>query len=124
MRMQSALLVSDMSAFKAANPGACLEDFVRWHSPTDWKPNGHTPPPPPPAAAPSKAQRPASAAAAGDAPTGGVLSARMASSEPDNAWRRLWQAAPAVPATAQRPLLDPRREGEAALHYLDTLGPR
>jgi Rab3 GTPase-activating protein catalytic subunit len=26
------LLSSDMSAFKAANPGAVLEDFVRWHS--------------------------------------------------------------------------------------------
>lgn len=25
-----------MSAFKAANPGCCLEDFVRWHSPRDW----------------------------------------------------------------------------------------
>jgi hypothetical protein len=25
-----------MSAFKAANPGCVLEDFVRWHSPRDW----------------------------------------------------------------------------------------
>jgi Rab3 GTPase-activating protein catalytic subunit len=30
-------LVSDMSAFKAANPGSILEDFVRWHSPKDWR---------------------------------------------------------------------------------------
>ena len=35
-KMQSDLLVSDMSAFKAANPGACLADFIRWHSPRDW----------------------------------------------------------------------------------------
>jgi len=30
------MLLSDMCAFKAANPGACLADFVRWHSPRDW----------------------------------------------------------------------------------------
>lgn len=29
---QGTLLASDMSAFKAANPGSCLEDFMRWHS--------------------------------------------------------------------------------------------
>ncbi|KAJ4844395.1 hypothetical protein Tsubulata_002359 [Turnera subulata] len=29
-------LLSDMQAFKAANPGCILEDFVRWHSPPDW----------------------------------------------------------------------------------------
>lgn len=35
-KMQSLHLISDMEAFKAANPGACVEDFVRWHSPRDW----------------------------------------------------------------------------------------
>ncbi|KAJ3188913.1 hypothetical protein HDU85_004629 [Gaertneriomyces sp. JEL0708] len=30
------LLLSDMMAFKAANPYASLADFVRWHSPKDW----------------------------------------------------------------------------------------
>jgi len=33
--MQTAHLKSDMEAFKAANPRAALEDFVRWHSPRD-----------------------------------------------------------------------------------------
>lgn len=28
--------LSDMEAFKAANPGGTLEDFVRWYSPRDW----------------------------------------------------------------------------------------
>ncbi|KAL0750219.1 hypothetical protein Bca101_032222 [Brassica carinata] len=32
-------LLSDMQAFKAANPGCILEDFVRWHSPPDWTGN-------------------------------------------------------------------------------------
>ncbi|KAG0366907.1 Rab3 GTPase-activating protein catalytic subunit-domain-containing protein [Gamsiella multidivaricata] len=35
-QMQSAQLSSDMSAFKAANPGCVLGDFIRWHSPKDW----------------------------------------------------------------------------------------
>ncbi|XP_074627593.1 rab3 GTPase-activating protein catalytic subunit-like isoform X2 [Acropora palmata] len=35
-QMQSASLLSDMEAFKAANPGCLLEDFVRWYSPFDW----------------------------------------------------------------------------------------
>jgi Rab3 GTPase-activating protein catalytic subunit len=34
--MQSACLLSDMEAFKAANPGCCMGDFVRWYSPRDW----------------------------------------------------------------------------------------
>jgi len=34
--MQSACLLSDMEAFKAANPGCVLADFVRWYSPRDW----------------------------------------------------------------------------------------
>lgn len=38
-RMMSASLLSDMEAFKAANPGAELCDFVQWYSPRDWKPN-------------------------------------------------------------------------------------
>ncbi|CAD5121612.1 unnamed protein product [Dimorphilus gyrociliatus] len=39
-RMQSACLLSDMQAFKAANPGCVLEDFVRWYSPRDLTESG------------------------------------------------------------------------------------
>ncbi|KAF9111068.1 Rab3 GTPase-activating protein catalytic subunit [Mortierella sp. AM989] len=35
-KMQSTQLTSDMEAFKAANPGCVLGDFIRWHSPKDW----------------------------------------------------------------------------------------
>ncbi|KAG0047965.1 Rab3 GTPase-activating protein catalytic subunit [Gryganskiella cystojenkinii] len=35
-KMQSMQLISDMEAFKAANPGCILGDFIRWHSPKDW----------------------------------------------------------------------------------------
>ena len=34
--MQSLSLRCDVRAFKAANPGCELADFVRWHSPRDW----------------------------------------------------------------------------------------
>nr|CAB3265374.1 rab3 GTPase-activating protein catalytic subunit-like [Phallusia mammillata] len=36
-KMQSTSLLSDMEAFKAANPGCVLEDFVRWYSPRDFE---------------------------------------------------------------------------------------
>ncbi|KAF9315380.1 Rab3 GTPase-activating protein catalytic subunit [Podila horticola] len=36
-KMQSTQLISDMEAFKAANPGCVLGDFIRWHSPKDWE---------------------------------------------------------------------------------------
>lgn len=29
-------LLSDMQSFKAANPQAKIEDFIRWYSPKDW----------------------------------------------------------------------------------------
>ena len=35
-KLTGAMLASDMSAFKAANPGAVFEDVVRWLSPRDW----------------------------------------------------------------------------------------
>ncbi len=35
-QLMSASLLSDMESFKAANPLAKLEDFIRWYSPRDW----------------------------------------------------------------------------------------
>ncbi|KAF8926731.1 Rab3 GTPase-activating protein catalytic subunit [Dissophora ornata] len=35
-KIQSPQLISDMEAFKAANPGCVLGDFIRWYSPKDW----------------------------------------------------------------------------------------
>ena len=65
------MLLSDMCAFKAANPGCCLVDFVRWHSPRDWLPTGE-------------------GAEGGGRERGaaGRLSERMTS--PGNMWGRLW----------------------------------
>ncbi|KAL4425754.1 hypothetical protein ABPG75_009770 [Micractinium tetrahymenae] len=93
-QLQGRMLLSDMQAFKAVNPGCCLLDFVRWHSPKDCIP----------------------------APGGSwKLSKRMAAD--GNAWQQLWASAAPLPAARQRPLLDPQLEGERALHFLETLPP-
>ncbi|KAL6901909.1 hypothetical protein ACP4OV_004785 [Aristida adscensionis] len=102
-QLERDILSSDMSAFKAANPDAVFEDFIRWHSPGDWvgedKSDGNSGWPPK-----------------------GKLSQRM--SEHGNVWRKIWNDAPAVPVSEQKSLLDPVREGEKVLHYLETLRPQ
>lgn len=83
-----------MSAFKAANPDAVFEDFIRWHSPGDWvsedKADGNSGWPPK-----------------------GKLSQRM--SEHGNVWREIWNNAPPLPVSEQKSLLDPVREGEKVI---------
>ncbi|KAK3151332.1 hypothetical protein QOZ80_3AG0244510 [Eleusine coracana subsp. coracana] len=102
-QLERDILSSDMSAFKAANPDAVFEDFIRWHSPGDWvredKADGNSGWPPK-----------------------GKLSQRM--SEHGNVWRKIWNDAPALPVSEQKSLLDPVREGEKVLHYLETLQPQ
>ncbi|GAN10708.1 rab3 GTPase-activating protein catalytic subunit isoform X5 [Mucor ambiguus] len=93
-KLQSAQLYSDMQAFKAANPHACLEDFVRWHSPRDWIANT-------------------------DEEGGeGRLSTRM--SEPNNIWQELWKWSKRIPCVRQKPLFNISVEAEKALYFLET----
>lgn len=101
-RMQSACLLSDMEAFKAANPAATLGDFVRWYSPRDW------------------------IAAVTDEATGevlqeGHLSPRM--QLPGNTWQEVWDTARPVPAHRQKRLFDDTKEAEKVLHYLISMSP-
>jgi len=183
-RLLAAPLLSDMCAFKAANPGCCFEDFLRWYSPKDWQQQAEQPqqqqqckaeyqqqqqsvscsglsgaqgtgsnsmssseassPTPAPEAnlpansretsaaksptpfnrAPGSAAAPAAAGAGGggnaaadagddasEAPGGACSSARMVSG-PRNDWQQLWLLAEPQPAAAQRPLMNPQKEGE------------
>ncbi|CAN1843427.1 Rab3 GTPase-activating protein catalytic subunit [Linum perenne] len=109
-QLERDVLASDMSAFKAANPDAVFEDFIRWHSRGDWIDDEIE-----------------DKVASGRSslkdywPPRGRLSQRM--SEQGNLWRKIWNDAPALPAYDQKPLLDPNREGEKILHYLETLQP-
>jgi len=94
-QMQSASLLSDMEAFKAANPGCELEDFVRWYSPRDF--------------------------VVEEGAAEGALSTRMLVE--GNIWLDTWTQARAVPAKRQRRLFDDTREAEKVLHYLANLRP-
>ncbi|KAL6956509.1 hypothetical protein U1Q18_042839 [Sarracenia purpurea var. burkii] len=92
-----------MSAFKAANPDAVFEDFIRWHSPRDWENDYFE----------ESGVLSTSDATEGlkkDWPPQGRLSERM--SEHGNSWRNIWDDAPALPASEQKLLSDPNREGE------------
>ncbi|VDM47681.1 unnamed protein product [Toxocara canis] len=80
-------LLSDMQAFKAANPGCIFEDFVRWHSPRDY---------------------------IIDEATGeGSLSCRM--SGENNAWMETWSEAVPIPVVLQKRLFNETKEAEAIL---------
>jgi len=93
-KLQSAQLRSDMEAFKAANPGAVVEDFVRWHSPRDW-------------VAPIQVGQQA------------TLSGRM--QEEGNLWIEMWKVAEPTPARRQKPLFNFDQEAMKVLHYLENM---
>lgn len=100
-RMQSACLMSDMEAFKAANPNSILEDFVRWYSPRDL------------------VEEEATDEQSGKTITKGSLSARMLL--PGNMWLEAWESARPVPARRQKRLFDDTKEAEGVLQYLASL---
>lgn len=102
-------LLSDMQAFKAANPGCILEDFVRWHSPPDWTESEIS-------------------GEAKEAPadtdlqsTKGQLSGRM--QKEGNLWRELWEASKPVPAIKQSPLYDEDLSVEGILNAFEEIPP-
>lgn len=94
----------DIQAFKAANPAARFEDFVRWHSPRDWAPSATN------RAVPRSFSPPAL----------GELSARMQGANP---LRTLYDATPAVAASHQKRLFKASLGAELALDFLRTLSP-
>lgn len=92
-----------MSAFKAANPDAVFEDFIRWHSPKDWENDGsieHN----------QVSQSNANQGSTVEWPPYGRLSERML--DHGSLWRKIWNEAQPLHASKQKPLLDPNREGE------------
>ncbi|XP_021852729.1 uncharacterized protein [Spinacia oleracea] len=102
-------LLSDMQAFKAANPGCILEDFVRWHSPPDWTGNE------------SGNESDASTCGGDSTSSRGRLSRRM--KKEGNLWQELWEAAKSVPAVRQAPLFDEDLAVEGVLTVLENITP-
>ncbi|XP_038981949.1 rab3 GTPase-activating protein catalytic subunit-like isoform X2 [Phoenix dactylifera] len=101
-------LLSDMQAFKAANPGCILEDFIRWYSPPDWR------------AMESDGQANDSVDGEGSSRRG-QLSGRM--QKEGNLWRELWETAKALPAVKQTPLFDEDLAVESILTTLEDIPP-
>ncbi|MCO5577157.1 hypothetical protein L7F22_030981 [Adiantum nelumboides] len=105
-RLQTSMLSSDMAAFKAANPCAVFEDFIRWHSPRDWLEEEVF-------QDSLESLSPSSSLTNLDNalwPPRGKLSNRM--SQSDNTWVQLWSSVEPLPAHKQKPLFDHTREGE------------
>ncbi|KAJ8754658.1 hypothetical protein K2173_010749 [Erythroxylum novogranatense] len=102
-------LLSDMQAFKAANPGCILEDFVRWHSPPDWTEND------------SNDVAKESTSGFDSSYSKGQLSSRM--QKEGNLWRELWETSKPVPAVKQAPLFDEDLAVEGILNDLEDISP-
>ena len=118
-RLQKPKLLSDMSAFKAANPGAVFQDFVNWYG------------------------NPGNPLDDYNASSSSVGTDGLASSEPNalrlkldkaaeaihilnetrNFWSSTWDEAPPVPASEQRALFDVYSTVEMAIDYLENLHP-
>ncbi|XP_060187776.1 uncharacterized protein LOC132616975 isoform X2 [Lycium barbarum] len=102
-------LLSDMQAFKAANPGCILEDFIRWHSPPDWMEYDAN-------------DEINETLDANDSLSGrGQLSSRM--QKEGNLWRELWETAKPLPAVRQTPLFDEDLAVESILDNLEDISP-
>ncbi|XP_017050072.1 rab3 GTPase-activating protein catalytic subunit [Drosophila ficusphila] len=94
-QMMCTSLLSDMEAFKAANPRGIMEDFIRWYSPKDWEQVTDE--------------------------LGEVkhqLSIRMTTE--GNTWQKVWEQAQAVPISRQKRLFDDTNEALKVLHYMET----
>lgn len=113
-KLQTSMLSSDMGAFKAANPAAVFEDFIRWHSPRDWVEEDVF-------QDSLESLSPSISGADVLWPPRGKLSERM--SHPDNMWIQLWRSVEPLPAQKQKLLFDHTREGEKVIHYLETIRP-
>ncbi|KAL9679748.1 hypothetical protein QQ045_017614 [Rhodiola kirilowii] len=112
-QLERDVLSSDMSAYKAANPDAIFEDFIRWHSPGDWESDMKGNTDVPKKCSVEELQK--------SWPPKGRLSQRL--SDRGNSWRKLWDETPALSVAEQKPLFDPNREGEKIVHYLETVPP-
>lgn len=120
-------LFSDMQAFKAANPGAIIEDFVRWYSPLDWASKQDDSCESSQSKQYSIKQKDVLGSSLnlgdfeGSDNARGFLSTRMQAE--GNLWQELWQSAKAIPAARQSPLFDEELLGESTLNSLENIAP-
>ncbi|CAI8596618.1 unnamed protein product [Vicia faba] len=104
-------LLSDMQAFKAANPGCILEDFVRWYSPPDWTENEVN----------TENSYSSDDSSSESLTTRGQLSQRM--QKEGNLWHELWITSKPVPAVKQTPLFEEDLAVEGILDAFEDIQP-
>ena len=121
-RLQKAKLSSDMSSFKAANPGACLEDFTAWYgnpdNPLDEYTEGKRNAPPSPRAKPTSFSGSNSKEKLEKA-----SEAIHALTAMRNFWYETWEKATPLAASEQEPLFDPEVTSAGAMHAMETIHP-
>ncbi|KAI9991613.1 hypothetical protein PInf_016911 [Phytophthora infestans] len=116
-QIQSTTLISDMQAFKAANPRCCLTDFIRWYSPKDWIPFKTR-------IDPETTDLPQQGRGVWWFESHGMLSERMRFGPGhEHIWQQMWDTSVPMPASRQKPLFDPVQESEKVYHYMETLSP-
>jgi hypothetical protein len=117
-RLQRPKLLSDMSAFKAANPNATIDDFTKWYGNPGSPLDEYDDIPLPDDASLSGAYY-ASAAKKLDQASE-AMKVLMATRD---FWATTWEQATAVPAAEQQPLFDFESTVEVAIDYLEQMHP-
>ena len=124
-------LLSDIQAFKAANPGCNFADFVRWYYPDDWFVEGTNN---------FKLEMDKNNSDANNSDDGddikeetmfkriwpgfGCIGSRFFDDTDDNKQLlNLWTSANPIPIYEQKLLFDSSQEAEKVLHYFETLSP-
>ena len=122
-QLQKPKLSSDMSSFKAANPGACLEDFTAWYgnpdNPLDEYTEGNRNAPP----SPPRAKSASFTGSNSKEKIEKASEAIHALTATRNFWYETWEKAPPLAASEQEPLFDPEVASAVAMHAMETIHP-
>lgn len=118
-RYQKSKLFSDMSAFKAANPGAIFRDFISWYG----NPGN-------PLEDYCTSSMSSSQSAPGEETAGSVAynldkasEAMYILTETRDFWSNTWNEASETPASEQQPVFDAASTVEMAIDYLESMHP-
>ena len=116
-RLQRPKLMSDMSAFKAANPNSTIDDFARWYGNPGSPLDDYDEPLPDDTSISGAYYESAAKKLDRASEAMKVLVAIR------DFWASTWEQAPPVPAAEQQPLFDYESTVEIAIDYLEQLHP-
>lgn len=116
-RLQRPKLLSDMSAFKAANPNSTIDDFTRWYGNPGSPLDDYDEPLPDDVSVSGAYYESAAKKLDRASEAMKVLVATR------DFWATTWEQAPAVPASEQQPLFNYESTVEMAIDYLEQIHP-